>query len=64
MMGKNSTRVVFEQVIDSKPVPRRVSAEQSVGSAFVCFQFQQETADASLRPSMTGAHFHQPARLA
>ena len=34
IMGKNSTRVVFEHVIDSKLVPRRVSAQRSEGSAF------------------------------
>jgi hypothetical protein len=33
-MGKSSTRVVFDQDIDSKLVPRRVSAERSEESAF------------------------------
>jgi len=32
IMRKNSTRVVFEHVVDSQLVPRRVSAERSEGS--------------------------------
>ena len=38
-MVKNSTRVVFDHVIDSKLVPRRVSAERQRG---ICFSLQPQ----------------------
>jgi len=39
IMVKNSTRVVFDHVIDSKLVPRRVSAERQRG---ICFSLQPQ----------------------
>jgi len=37
MMGKNSTRVALDNVVDSKRVPRRVSAERSAAERGICF---------------------------